>query len=117
MMEKPKIYTMAFAKVYPLYIAKVEKKKRSKEEVDEVIFWLTGYDKDSLQKQVDDEVDFETFFSQAPAMNQNASLITGMICRQRVEDIEDEVMRNVRYLDKLVDEIAKGRPMEKILRK
>lgn len=116
-MEKPKAYSMIFAKVYPLYIAKAEKKDRSKGEVDEVIFWLTGYDDEALQKQIDDGVDLETFFAQAPAMNPNASLITGTICGYRVEDIEDEVMRNIRYLDKLVDELAKGRPMEKILRK
>ncbi|EAD5687362.1 TPA: DUF2200 domain-containing protein [Listeria innocua] len=116
-MKKPRIYTMSFASVYPLYIKKVEKKDRTKEEVDEVIFWLTGYDQASLQKAIDQEIDFETFFEQAPKMNPNASLITGVICGYRVEEIEDKLMQQIRYLDKLVDELAKGKKMEKILRK
>ncbi|EPS7625601.1 DUF2200 domain-containing protein [Listeria innocua] len=116
-MKKPRIYTMSFASVYPLYIQKVEKKDRTKEEVDEVIFWLTGYDQASLQKVIDQEIDFETFFEQAPKMNPNASLITGVICGYRVEEIEDKLMQQIRYLDKLVDELAKGKKMEKILRK
>ncbi|ENR1389560.1 DUF2200 domain-containing protein [Listeria innocua] len=116
-MKKPRIYTMSFASVYPLYIQKVEKKDRTKEEVDEVIFWLTGYDQASLQKAIDQEIDFETFFEQAPKMNPNASIITGVICGYRVEEIEDKLMQQIRYLDKLVDELAKGKKMEKILRK
>ncbi|MBC2192244.1 DUF2200 domain-containing protein [Listeria sp. FSL L7-0229] len=116
-MKKPRIYTMSFASVYPLYIQKAEKKDRTKEEVDEIIFWLTGYDQASLQQAVDQEIDFETFFNQAPEMNPNASLITGVICGYRVEEIEDKLMQQIRYLDKLVDELAKGKKMEKILRK
>ncbi|MBC1492933.1 DUF2200 domain-containing protein [Listeria booriae] len=116
-MKKPRIYTMSFASVYPLYIQKAEKKGRTKAEVAEIIFWLTGYDEASLQQVLDQEIDFETFFAQAPAMNPNASLITGVICGYRVEEIEDKVMQQVRYLDKLIDELAKGKTMEKILRK
>ncbi|MBC2345250.1 DUF2200 domain-containing protein [Listeria welshimeri] len=116
-MKKPRIYTMSFASVYPLYIQKVEKKGRTKEEVDEIIFWLTGYNEDSLKQVIDKEIDFETFFEQAPKMNPNASLITGVICGYRVEEIEDKLMQQIRYLDKLIDELAKGKKMEKILRK
>ncbi|HCY9106638.1 TPA: DUF2200 domain-containing protein [Listeria monocytogenes] len=116
-MKKPRIYTMSFASVYPLYIQKAEKKDRTKEEVDEIIFWLTGYDQDSLQQAIDQAIDFETFFAEAPKMNPNASLITGVICGYRVEGIEDKLMQQIRYLDKLVDELAKGKKMEKILRK
>ncbi|MBC1410685.1 DUF2200 domain-containing protein [Listeria welshimeri] len=116
-MKKQRIYTMSFASVYPLYIQKVEKKGRTKEEVDEIIFWLTGYNEDSLQQVIDKEIDFETFFEQAPKMNPNASLITGVICGYRVEEIEDKLMQQIRYLDKLIDELAKGKKMEKILRK
>ncbi|MBC1408342.1 DUF2200 domain-containing protein [Listeria innocua] len=116
-MKKPRIYTMSFASVYPLYIQKAEKKDRTKEEVDEIIFWLTGYDQDSLQQAIDQAIDFETFFADAPKMNPNASLITGVICGYRVEEIEDKLMQQIRYLDKLVDELAKGKKMEKILRK
>ncbi|MBC2054435.1 DUF2200 domain-containing protein [Listeria welshimeri] len=116
-MKKPRIYTMSFASVYPLYIQKVEKKGRTKEEVDEIIFWLTSYNEDSLQQVIDKEIDFETFFEQAPKMNPNASLITGVICGYRVEEIEDKLMQQIRYLDKLIDELAKGKKMEKILRK
>ncbi|HHQ0095662.1 DUF2200 domain-containing protein [Listeria monocytogenes] len=108
---------MSFASVYPLYIQKAEKKDRTKEEVDEIIFWLTGYDQDSLQQAIDQAIDFETFFAEAPKMNPNASLITGVICGYRVEEIEDKLMQQIRYLDKLVDELAKGKKMEKILRK
>lgn len=115
--KKPRIFAMSFASVYPLYIKKVEKKGRTKAEVDEIIIWLTGYDETSLQKQIDEKVDFETFFEEAPEMNANVSLIKGVICGYRVEDIEDELMQKIRYLDKLVDELAKGKAMEKILRK
>lgn len=107
---------MSFASVYPLYIQKAEKKGRTKEEVDTIICWLTGYTKDSLHKQVADKLDFENFFSQAPQINSNASKITGVICGYRIEEIEDPLMKKIRYLDKLIDELAKGKPMEKILR-
>jgi len=116
-MKKPKFFTMPFASVYPLYIAKVERKGRKKDEVDEVIFWLTGYDSHSLQQQITNETSIEAFFTDAPQINPNASLITGVICGCRVEEIEDELMQKIRYLDKLVDELAKGKPLEKILRK
>ena len=116
-MEKPRIFTMLFSSVYPLYLQKAERKGRTKEEVKEIIFWLTGYDEHSLQQQIINEVDMETFFRQAPCMNPNASLIKGVICGYRVEEIEDELMRQIRYLDKLVDELAKGKTMDKILRK
>lgn len=114
-MEK-KIYKMPFSRIYPLYIQKVEKKGRTKKEVDEIIFWLTGYDEHSLQQQIFKEVDMETFFKQAPHINPNAPLIKGVICGYRVEEIEDDLMRQIRYLDKLIDELAKGKAMEKILR-
>jgi len=107
---------MSFSKVYPLYIQKAEKKGRTKKEVDEIICWLTGHDELSLKQQIDSEVDLETFFRQAPRINPNASLIKGVICGYRVEEIEDEMMRLIRCLDKLIDELAKGKPMEKILR-
>ncbi len=116
-MKKPRIYTMSFASVYPLYIEKAEKKGRARIDVDEIIRWLTGYDPASLQRQIDDEVDVETFFNQAPQINPNAALITGMICGYRVEEIEEPLMQKIRWLDKMVDELAKGKPMEKILRK
>lgn len=116
LMQKERIYKLLFSSVYPLYIKKAEAKGRTKEEVDTVIFWLTGYDKKSLQKQIDQKNDFQTFFAQAPKMNPNASKITGVICGYRVEEIEDEVIQKIRYLDKLVDELAKGKKMEKILR-
>ncbi len=115
-MKKPRAYTMTFASVYPMYLEKAAKKGRTKAEVDEIIFWLTGYDKDTLQQQIDDAVDMETFYTQAPRMNPNASLIKGVICGYRVEEIEDEIMQKLRWLDKLVDELAKGKTMEKILR-
>lgn len=108
---------MSFASVYPLYIKKAERKGRTKDEVDEIIYWLTGYDKQALQKHIDDKTDFETFFAQAPQLNPNVSKIAGVICGYRVEEIEDHLMQKVRYLDKLVDELAKGRAMDKILRK
>lgn len=112
-----RVYRMKFSGVYPMYIQKAEKKGRTKEEVDEIIFWLTGYNKQTLQEQIDRKTDFETFFAEAPAMNPNVSKITGVICGYRVEEIEDKLMQKVRYLDKLVDELAKGKTMEKILRK
>ena len=116
-MDNTRVYRMSFASVYPLYINKVERKGRTKAELDEIIAWLTGYDGEALQRIIDHKTDFETFFAEAPALNPNVSKITGLICGYRVEDIEDPVMQKVRYLDKLVDELAKGRPMEKILRK
>lgn len=116
-MDKARIYSMKFASVYPLYIQKAEKKGRTKDEVDTVIFWLTGYDQQTLQQQIDKKTDFETFFAQAPQLNPNVSKITGVICGYRVEEIEDKLMQKIRYLDKLVDELAKGKTMEKILRK
>ncbi len=112
-----RVYRMPFGTVYPLYIQKVERKGRTKEEVDEVITWLTGYDSNALSKMISDGTNFETLFRQAPRMNPNASKITGAICGYRVEEIEDEIIQKVRYLDKLVDELAKGKVMEKILRK
>ncbi|HSR61718.1 MAG TPA: DUF2200 domain-containing protein [Robiginitalea sp.] len=115
-MKKHRIYTMAFAGVYPHYLAKAQKKGRTKEEVDAIIHWLTGYDAGGLQRVLDERTDFETFFGQAPRLNPNASKITGVICGYRVEDIEDPLMQKVRYLDKLIDELAKGKAMEKILR-
>ncbi len=116
-MDNTRVYRMPFATVYPLYLKKAEKKGRTKAEVDEIIFWLTGYNKQTLKKQIDKKTDFETFFAEAPAMNPNVSKITGVICGYRVEEIEDKLMQKVRYLDKLIDELAKGRAMEKILRK
>lgn len=115
-MEKPKIFAMRIARVYPLYIQKAEKKGRSKAEVDAVIRWLTGYDQRTLRKQVSKEVDFKTFFAEAPHINPNASKITGVICGYRVEEITDKLMQKIRYMDKLIDELAKGKAMEKILR-
>ncbi|MFO7258633.1 MAG: DUF2200 domain-containing protein [Bacteroidota bacterium] len=111
-----RVYKISFAGVYPMYIQKAEKKGRTKEEVDTVICWLTGYDKKSLQKQIDKKVDLETFFAEAPQLNPNASKITGVICGYRIEEIEDPLMKKIRYMDKLVDELANGRKMEKILR-
>lgn len=112
-----RVYAMIFAKVYPLYVAKAEKKGRTKEEVDEIIHWLTGYTKSKLNAQIKKEVNFEMFFKQAPKLNPSRNLITGMICGIKVEEIVDPVVQEMRYLDKLVDELAKGRSMEKILRK
>lgn len=115
-MNKERIYKLLFSSVYPLYIKKVESKGRTVEELDTVIFWLTGYNAKSMQKQIDKRADFETFFNEAPKINPNASKITGVICGYRVEEIEDPIIQKMRYLDKLVDELAKGRKMEKILR-
>ncbi len=115
-MNSQRIYALRFASVYPLYIKKVERKGRTKAELDTIIHWLTGYDDQSLQKQIDNLNDFESFFAQAPQMNPNMSKITGVICGYRVEDIEDPVIQKIRYLDKLVDELAKGKTLEKILR-
>ncbi|PZR24360.1 MAG: DUF2200 domain-containing protein [Citrobacter freundii] len=112
-----RIYRMSFAGVYPHYVAKVEKKGRTVEELHEVIFWLTGYNEKTLRKVIDNKTDFENFFAEAPKMNPNVSKITGVICGYRVEEIKDKVIQQVRYLDKLVDELAKGKAMEKILRK
>ena len=114
--KNTRVYRMSFAGVYPHYLRKAEKKGRTRAEVDEIIFWLTGYDEQSLRRQLDAQTDFENFFAQAPRLNPNASKITGVICGYRVEEIEDEVIRKVRYLDKLIDELAKGKAMEKILR-
>jgi hypothetical protein len=111
-----RVRRMSVATVYPHYVAKAEKKGRTRIEVDQIIRWLTGYSEDQLQALLEAKVDFETFFADAPAMNPDRSLITGMICGYRVEEIEDPFMREVRYLDKLVDELARGRAMEKILR-
>ena len=106
-MDNTRVYRMSFASVYPHYIQKAEKKGRTKAEVDSIIFWLTGYNKQTLQKQIDRKNDFETFFAQAPALNPNVSKITGVICGYRVEEIEDKLMQKVRYLDKLIDELAR----------
>lgn len=111
-----RVYKMSFASVYPHYLHKVEKKGRSKQELDEVILWLTGYSSKQLSKILEGGVDIEAFVTDAPRLNPNRSLISGTVCGVRVEDIEDSIMREIRYLDKLVDELAKGRPMEKILR-
>jgi hypothetical protein len=111
-----RIYTTSFAKVYPFLVAKAQKKGRSKEEVDELVRWLTGYSQERLDAQLAEGTDYETFFAQAPAMNPSRHLIKGTICGVRIEEIEEPTMREIRYLDKLVDELAKGRPMEKILR-
>lgn len=116
-MAKHRIYTISFASVYPHYIAKAEKKGRTKAEVDHIISWLTGYDDNALQAQLDEKTDIETFFAQAPQMNPSRSLIKGVVCGVRVEEIEDPLMREVRYLDKLIDELARGKAMDKILRK
>jgi len=111
-----RIFGTPFASIYPLYVTKVERKGHSREEVDQVITWLTGYDRSGLERVIADEVDLETFFAEAPAMNPNASLITGLICGHRVEEIDDPLMQRIRYLDKLVDEVAKGKKMSSILR-
>lgn len=116
-MEKHRIYTMSFASVYPLYIAKAEKKGRTKAEVDEIILWLTGYSQKELESQIEKKTDFETFFAEAPMINPSRKLIKGVICGVRVEDIKEPTMQEIRYLDKLIDELAKGKSMEKILRK
>ena len=115
-MDNQKVFFMSFAKIYPLYIQKAEKKKRTKEEVDEVISWLTGYSKEEIKDQIEKGVDLQTFFEEAPGIKPNAALIKGVICGVRVEEIPDPLMQKIRYLDKLVDELAKGKAMEKILR-
>lgn len=115
-MSNTKLYAMSFSKFYSNYIKKAEKKGRSKEEVDEIIIWLLGYDKANLQKQLDDNKNLEDFINAAPCINENASLITGKICGVRVEEVEDDILRHIHYLDKLVDELAKGKAMDKILR-
>jgi|SRR5690606_17379481 len=115
-MPAHRIFAMPFSKVYPLYIQKAERKNRTKDEVDQVIRWLTGYSQADLEKQIERQSDLETFFAEAPAMNPNASLIKGVVCGVRVEDIDDPLMQKIRYLDKLIDELARGKAMEKILR-
>ena len=115
-MDKNRVFTMKFAKVYPLYVQKAERKNRTKEEVDQVICWLTGYDQKGLKRQIDQENDFETFFAQSPRFHPNSALIKGVVCGVRVEEIDDPLMQKIRYLDKLIDELAKGKAMEKILR-
>jgi len=115
-MPKHRIFAIKFAGVYPLYVQKAERKNRTKEEVDQIICWLTGYNQAELQQQIKQENDFETFFAQAPAIHPNSSLIKGVVCGVRVEEIKDPLMQKIRYLDKLIDELAKGRAMDKILR-
>ena len=115
-LERPRFFTMPFARVYPLYVKKAERKGRTKAEVDTLISWLTGYSDEQLQRAVDTKVDFETFFAQAPQMNPNMRLITGLVCGVRIEDIADPLMQKIRYLDKLIDELAKGKKMASILR-
>ena len=116
-MPKHRIFAMSFAKVYPMYVQKAERKDRTKAEVDRIICWLTGYSQAELRKQIKQENDIETFFAQAPAIHPNSALIKGVVCGVRVEDVEDPLMKKLRYLDKLIDELAKGKEMEKILRK
>jgi hypothetical protein len=116
LMPQHRIFTTEFSKVYPLYVQKAERKSRTKEEVDQIICWLTGYTQPELTKQIEQQSDFKTFFAQAPAIHPNVSLIKGVVCGVRVEDIKDPLMQRIRYLDKLIDELAKGRAMEKILR-
>lgn len=115
-MANPRIFATPFASVYPLYVQKAERKNRTKAEIDQIICWLTGYNQAELQQQIKQENDFETFFAQAPALHPNSSLIKGVVCGVRVQEIEDPLMRKIRYLDKLVDELAKGKAMDKILR-
>ncbi len=116
-MTRNKLYTMSFSTVYPLYIAKAERKGRTKAEVDEIIRWLTGYSQEELEAQIEKQIDFETFIAQAPSLNPSRDLIKGVVCGIRVENIEEPTMKEIRYLDKLIDELAKGKPMDKILRK
>lgn len=115
-MQNHRVFKMKFASIYPLYVQKAERKDRTKEEVDQIICWLTGYDQKGLQQQIKKEHDLETFFAQAPAFHPNSSLIKGVVCGVRLEEIEDPLMKKIRYLDKLIDELAKGKAMEKILR-
>lgn len=116
-MTKHKIYTMSFGSIYPLYVAKAERKGRTKTEVDEIILWFTGYSREGLAEQIESQTDFETFLANAPLLNPYRTLIKGVVCGVRVEDIEETTMQEIRYLDKLIDELAKGKAMEKILRK
>lgn len=116
-MTEHRVFAMKFAKVYPLYVQKAERKGRTQEEVDQIISWLTGYDPPGLQRQIEQQIDFATFFDQAPAFNPNASLIKGVVCGVRVESVDDPLMQKIRYLDKLIDELAKGKAIEKILRR
>lgn len=116
-MPKHNIFATPFARVYPLYVQKAERKQRTKEEVDQIICWLTGYDQAGLQRQIEQQNDFETFFAQAPALHPNRALIKGVVCGVRVEEIADPLMQKIRYLDKLIDELAQGKALEKILRK
>ncbi|MGJ7607081.1 DUF2200 domain-containing protein [Variovorax sp. LT1R20] len=115
-MPKHSIFTTAFAKVYPMYVQKAERKGRTKEEIDQIICWLTGYDKAGLHRQIERQNDFQTFFAEAPAIHPNSALIKGVVCGVRVEDIDDPLMQKIRHLDKLIDELAKEKAMEKILR-
>src|SRR5215831_10985798 len=115
-MPRNRVFAMKFAKVYPLYVQKAERKNRTKEEVDQIVCWLTGYDQAGLQQQIEQENDLETFFAQSPGIHPNSALIKGVVCGVRVEEIEDPLMQKIRYLDKLIDELAKGKAMEKILR-
>lgn len=115
-MPQHPVYSMKFAKIYPLYVAKAGRKNRTKEEVDQIICWLTGYDQAGLERQIDLEKDIQTFFAEAPAIHPNSSLITGVVCGVRVEDITDPLMQKIRHLDKLIDELAKGKAVDKILR-
>ena len=116
-MSAQSIFAMKFARVYPLYVQKAERKGRTKEEVEQIICWLTGYSRSELQQQIERENDFETFFAQAPAIHPDSALIKGVVCGVRVEDISDPLMQKIRWLDKLIDELAKGKPLEKILRR
>lgn len=115
-MPRNSVFAMKFARVYPLYVQKAERKGRTREDVDRIICWLTGYDPEGLRRQIEQESDLETFFANAPAMHPNSALITGVVCGVRVEEVDDPLMRKIRRLDKLIDELAKGRAMEKILR-
>lgn len=117
MMTKPRIFTTPFSKVYPLYVQKAERKNRKKDEVDHIIRWLTGYDQAGLEKQIGRNSDFEAFFAEAPALHPDAASIKGVVCGVRVEDVQDPLMQKIRYLDKLIDELAKGKTLEKILRR
>ena len=115
-MSYERVFAMKFSSVYPLYVQKAERKDRTKEQVDELICWLTGYDQTGLEKHIEMETDFETFFTQAPAFNPNASLIKGVVCGVRVEEVDDPLMQKIRYLDKLIDELARGKKFENIKR-
>ena len=115
-MPRSSVFAMKFARVYPLYVQKAERKGRTREEVDRIICWLTGYDREGLRQQIEQESDIETFFAKAPAIHPNSTLIKGVVCGVRVEEVDDPLMRKIRWLDKLIDELAKGRAMEKILR-